>query len=139
MPAAAPPVDTLLANEAALLAAFVSLLETEQAHLVAGETDPLLALAELKTTLADKLTAASQARARASGGEVAGHPRWVEILTLADKAKQLNTLNGRLIGQRMAHNQQALQVLMTATERSAVYGPDGQPRHGGGGRTLGRA
>lgn len=138
MPAAATPVDTLLANEAALLAAFVSLLETEQAHLVAGETDPLLALAELKTTLADKLTAASQVRA--AGGKVAAeHPRWVEILTLADKAKQLNTLNGRLIGQRMAHNQQALQVLMTATERSAVYGPDGQPRHGGGGRTLGRA
>jgi len=142
MTAPAPSLERLIAAESALLADFVRLLETEQGHLVAGETDPLQALSEQKTRQAEQLNAASKRRsaiADAQSVALSTYPGWSEILHLAEQAKSLNALNGKLINQRLANNQQALQVLMGAAERSAIYGPDGQPRHGGGGRTLGKA
>lgn len=135
-------IDQAIAAEGALLQDFIRLLETEQAHLIAGETDPLLALSEQKTRFAEQLNAASDRRealAAAQSVDLNAHAGWAEILRLAEQAKNINLLNGKLIGQRLANNQQALQVLMGATERSSIYGPDGQPRHGGGGRTLGKA
>lgn len=135
-------IDQAIAVEAALLKDFVRLLETEQAHLIAGETDPLLGLSEQKTRFADQLNDASERREAlvdAKSTDLKAYPGWSEILRLAEQAKNINALNGKLIGQRLANNQQALQVLMSATERSSIYGPDGQPRHGGGGRTLGKA
>jgi flagellar biosynthesis/type III secretory pathway chaperone len=56
---------------------------------------------------------------------------------MAEKARALNQTNGKLIATRLASNQQALATLMAAANQAALYGPDGQARPLGGGRSLG--
>lgn len=147
----------LLAEEASVLGQFVETLQREQAALVGGELDRLLSLAEEKSEFAGRLANLSELRLRAI--QTAGGPadpqnlsRWLEaqadphvaatwrsLLDLARQARELNTTSGKLIAERMRHNQQALAVLLQAGERAALYGPDGQPRLAGGGRPLGSA
>ncbi len=63
---------------------------------------------------------------------------WQEILQLANRAQRLNQTNGELIQIKMRYNQQALGVLVGATQHAAgLYGPDGQPNLPNTGRTLG--
>lgn len=62
---------------------------------------------------------------------------WQTLLSLAEKASALNRTNGKLIATRLAHNQQALSTLLAAANQAALYGPDGQARPVGGGRSLG--
>lgn len=71
------------------------------------------------------------------GGEEAARDTWQALLALAARARALNETNGRLIAERLAHNRQALAVLLAAADQAALYGPDGQPRPLGGGRSLG--
>ncbi len=149
----------ILADELASLRSFVTLLKTEQATLVEGNADGLAALIETKSGLAAHLTdsaqrreaalAAAQMPAGRAGMEawLAALPanatatkEWHELLALAAEARSLNELNGKLIGTRLQHNQQALAALMSATERAMTYGPDGQTlARPGGGRMLGSA
>jgi flagella synthesis protein FlgN len=64
---------------------------------------------------------------------------WQSLLALAAQARNLNILNGKLIGLHMQHNQQAFTALMNASNRAMTYGPDGQQQVGLGGRILGTA
>jgi flagella synthesis protein FlgN len=57
--------------------------------------------------------------------QVAG-PVWKALLEVAGKAKELNRVNGLLIGQHMTRNQQALNILQGAPAAGTMYGPDGQ-------------
>ncbi len=148
--------DTLGA-EISKLKEFIVLLQREQDFLKAGDTESLLPLIETKTTLSNALAGFSVARETAlqqlglasgrSGmgawldrhGQPAQRQAWQTLLNLASEARELNVLNGKLIGLHMSHNQQAFNALMRATDRAMTYGPDGQQQTGGGGRILGTA
>ncbi|MDX9993774.1 MAG: flagellar protein FlgN [Rhodocyclaceae bacterium] len=151
------PAVNPLDEEIGRLKEFVSLLQREQDLLKKGDTEALLPLIDTKTQLADRLAALARAREAhlARQGFPAGRPgmedwlqrhgnaaqrqSWQALLELAREARDLNELNGRLIGLHMQHNQQAFTALMNATNRAMTYGPDGQQQAGLGGRILGTA
>lgn len=157
-PPNASPLQDLIAEEVAQLRSFLVLLEQEQQALAGGDVERLLPLVEDKNRLFGRLAELGAARGRtlAAGGFsadrqgmdgwLARHPEetdarraWQELLTLAERARFLNETNGRLIAARLADNQQALSALMAAANQASLYGPDGQARPLGGGRSLGSA
>jgi flagella synthesis protein FlgN len=60
---------------------------------------------------------------------------WTELFDLAQTARELNRLNGLLVGRQMALNQGALNVLQGKSNGS-FYGPDGQSSMRTNGRPL---
>jgi flagella synthesis protein FlgN len=50
---------------------------------------------------------------------------WKELLSLAQNGKELNRVNGLLIAQQLACNQNALNILQ-GNPQGGVYGPNGQ-------------
>ena len=146
-------LGALTAERAALLS-FVDLLEREQGMLVENRADQLLELSGKKTTDALSLNELAEARrnllqnlpklsADAIQTWLATHsPQglavWHEVLALAERAQQLNRINGELIQIKLRHNQQSLAVLSNAVKKANLYGPDGQPSFSpGSGRSLG--
>jgi flagella synthesis protein FlgN len=146
----------LLAEEAAQLRAFLALLEAEQQALAGGDVDRLLAFAADKNTHFTHLSRLGEARGmaltaagcgadrqgqeqwlRQNPGQAGARKAWGELLALAEKARAMNQTNGQLIATRLANNQQALSALMAAANQAALYGPDGQARPLGSGRSLG--
>lgn len=137
---------------------FNRVLQQEQAALIAGETDSLLQLTNVKTGLMEKLSAFSAERERqmvAAGfkNDSAGISAWFkaigldnetlevwnQLLTLARQAEQANRENGILIDTHLRHNQQALAVLKTAANPgNNLYGPNGQISGMSSGRPLGK-
>ncbi len=65
--------------------------------------------------------------------------RWDEVLELARSARARNEINGKLITERMAHNQAALSLLLSAADQPPLYDAEGNTRAIGGGRMLGSA
>lgn len=147
-----------LGEEIARLQEFVGLLQREQELLKGGDTEALLALVGNKNALANSLAELSRARdsrlkalGLAPGREGMQiwlsrndkdgmrQASWTRLLELAATARDLNALNGKLIGMRMQHNQQALAALLSAADNASTYGPDGQQQPGLGGRILGKA
>ena len=137
--------------EVSALQGFVALLESEQGMLGQGRTDDLLALVERKNQLAatlanladrrnQELVAAGLAADRAGMAALlamqpdadGARALWSSLLTLAARARELNRVNGELIGLRMQHNTQALQTLLGTP--LGLYGPDGQNTRIGGHR-----
>lgn len=154
-PAELQRLALLIEAEAIQLREFVNLLEREEALLIAGDTDGLLTLTADKTERyrqlqrlhddkAMLLGRLGRSNADASIRELcAGLPRvlqrWDEVLELARNAKERNGLNGKLITERMQHNQAALSVLLSAANHPQLYDAAGQTRPTGGGRILGSA
>lgn len=157
---ASASIAAILADELAALREFAALLQKEQSALLDGKADNLVALIDKKSALAARLTDSAQRREAAlmelklpagragmeawlaaAAADTATREHWQELLPLATEARNLNELNGKLIGTRLQHNQQALAALMGATERAMTYGPDGQTlaKPGGSGRILGSA
>jgi len=152
-------IAILIDGERALMRRFVDLLEQEEALLIAGETDALLALVREKSEVYQLLQRQHDARALLLGrllGRLrldnsdasvralcAAMPdtllRWDEVLALAEAARDRNALNGKLIIERMHNNQAALSVLLSASDQPQLYGADGSTRPTGGGRHLGSA
>lgn len=138
---------------------FVELLSQEQSLLTAtGTAESLLPLVERKSECVARLKTLSDQREQAllTGGFKAGRGAmeawlatsahsdairslWEDLRTLAAQAKSLNETNGKLIGIHWQHNQAALAALMAAANRAMTYGPDGQQKGGGGGRSFGSA
>jgi len=154
--ASSSPLQNLLLEEVAQLRDFLVLLEKEQQALIGGDVERLLPLAAEKNDLLRHLAQLGEARGKAllaaglatdrqgMDSWLERHPEpdgakraWQELLTLAGKAGALNQTNGKLIATRLANNQQALSTLMAAANQAALYGPDGQARPVGGGRSLG--
>lgn len=146
----------LLIEEAARLRDFLVLLEKEQQALADGDVERLMPIAAEKTELFGRLAQLGESRGRALAAEglaadrqgmeswLGRHPDqagakqdWLALLAMAEKARALNQTNGKLIATRLAHNQQALATLMNAANQASLYGPDGQARPVGGGRSLG--
>ena len=146
---------TLLADEAAQLRGFVDLLAREEALLLEGQTDALLALAEEKTTRYRKLQRINDDRSHLlaqlglkpsdetirslCGNAANATAHWDTVLELAREAQARNARNGVLITERMQHNQAALTTLLSAADQPQLYGADGQSRPTGSGRRLGSA
>lgn len=149
--------DGGLDEEIAQLRQFVELLKREQSLLKKDDSESLLSLVNDKNDLADKIAVLSRKRETqlaqlklpsgrpgmeawlAQPGNQHARHSWNLLLELTATARDLNILNGKLIGLHMQHNQQALQILMSATNRASTYGPDGQQQTGFGSRILGKA
>ena len=148
-------IGSLLDREFRALESFVALLRREQALLSQGSTDALAALAEEKLKAATELADFSASRdsklihsglqpgragmdawtATPAGAGYRG--QWHRLLELTAEARGLNDTNGKLISIRLQNNQQALSILLAAADQAVTYGPDGQQRAGGSGRSLG--
>lgn len=146
----------ILVKEGALLQQFIELLEREQQALVEGANDTLPGLADQKSRMSEQLIAYEQERAQLQSREGIGGDKgqigawlsrlaadaaaeWEKFLGLVARAKDLNDLNGRLIGERLKNNQQAIHALMAAANQTATYGPKGQSLTGNVSRSLGSA
>jgi len=70
-------------------------------------------------------------------GSAADKEIWAAMFELAQDARELNRVNGILIGKRMSVNQGALTALQGKTAAGTFYGPDGQSSVKSGGRRLG--
>lgn len=133
-------------------------LQQEQQALVAGDIDKLAPIVEEKTRLAAGLSRFAEQRQRlisASGlpNDRGGMEAWLasqglnpkdradwrKLLELTGEAQTLNESNGKLIAMRMQHNQQSLNVLLSAANQATLYGPDGQTKPTGGGHLFGKA
>jgi flagellar biosynthesis protein FlgN len=126
---------------------FLELLEQEQAALVAGDHDDLMAFTEQKAARILDLRRISDARIRLlasyglradkdgmsawieSHGEEPIRRLWDEIKTLAAQVRAANEINGALVAARLKHNQASIAALQTAARNGCgVYGPDGGTR-----------
>ena len=146
---------TALPAERSALLGFIALLEREQAALVENRSDALPELSEQKSSDAIKLNQIAESRRKLlqqvipqlSAEKIQlwmntncpdALPLWQDIIALAQRAKQLNQVNGELIQMKLRHNQQALTVLSNAVNKTGVYGRNGQPDFSpGSGRSLG--
>jgi len=145
----------LIDSEATLMERFVELLEQEEAVLIAGDTDRLLELSQQKSEFYLGLQrhhdsrmlllarhnlpnddASIRSLCRTLPDTLA---RWDELLELARTAKARNETNGKLINERMQHNQAALSILLAATDAPQLYDAEGLVRPAGRGRHLGSA
>jgi len=132
----------IITAEAALIARFVDLLESEQATLTQGNIDDLARLVAEKDPLVADLQRLSRQRndhlaalnlpadregmsAWATGIPDASST-WEHVLALAARARDLNRLNGELIQMRLQHNSRILEILQRNTAALDLYGPDGK-------------
>ena len=145
----------LIEAEAIQLQAFLLILEREEALLIEGDSDSLLTLTQKKNDCYRQLQRLHSDRALLLGrlGHIPGEAavralcaalprvlaRWDEVLELARIARARNEINGKLILERMAHNQAALSVLLAAADHAPLYDADGHTHAVGGGRILGSA
>jgi flagella synthesis protein FlgN len=125
----------------------IDILKHEQEHLIKADIDSLTALAEEKAQTVAQLTALSTTRHQAvaaagftanetsmqewlnsPAATVADNESWAELLNLARSAKELNRVNGLLIGKHMSRTQTALNVLYGNVPGGAIYGPNGQTK-----------
>lgn len=123
----------------------LELLSEEQSFLIKADVDQLAVLSEEKTRLVAHMSELALRRHTALGAmglpaSEAGMQVWLqdrrasqsagktwdELLDTAAKAKELNRVNGLLIGQHLARNQQALNVLQGNQPAGPIYGRNGQ-------------
>lgn len=151
-------IAELISAELGVLRQFVDVLQREQAALTGGHTDSLMALATEKVRHAEQLATLNKSRdaklqSAGLGSGREGIQAWRDegsiplvvqnnlatLIELAKEARRLNELNGKLVADRLQHNQQALNVLLSAAKQSTIYGPDGHTQVAPSGRTLGSA
>lgn len=121
----------------------LDLLNQEQAQLIAADIDGLTGLTEEKTRLVAQMSAlatrryaALTAAGFASGeagmqcwleqSDTAAADAWRQLLSLAQAAKEVNRVNGLLIGKHLTRNQASLNLLKGGPQAQTLYGPNGQ-------------
>ena len=139
------PADSLK-EETQAAGELLELLRKEQDRLIAADIDGLTAVTEDKTRLINRLSelagrryqALSQAGfdARESGmaawiadkAPASAKQSWNTLLDMVRQAKELNRINGSLIGKHLVRNQGALAVLQGGSPQGnqTLYGPNGQ-------------
>lgn len=148
--------DQILTDETRELRAFLSLLEREREALNSSDAEPLTAICAEKNQASDRLHASGLRRTewfanlgKGTGREAVSawlaslppqapqRKAWQQLMDLARRARKLNEESGALIRTRMQHGQQALAVLLAASDRAALYGPNGQTLGAPGKRHLG--
>jgi flagella synthesis protein FlgN len=148
----------LMMEEAVTLRTALGHLHAERRALESGEVDTLAVPAARKSEAYGRLAQLGDARtallARAGAKTARADiealfdkdPEWsacrqpfADLLALAREAHGLNQANGVLIRAQMKSSQQALAVLMSASEQASTYGPDGQSMTRSTSRSLGSA
>ena len=132
-----------LREENKVMAALLDILKQEQNHLVSADIDALSSLTTEKSALVAQMAQLSQARNAALGaagfpareagmdswiaasGEAEAGPLWQALLATTQEARELNRINGMLIGRHMQYTQGALQALRPPQTAPSVYGPSG--------------
>lgn len=135
-----PGLDLALQTLAQRLAEFVVVLEAEAKALEDLQTDDLGTLVDQKNQLAVSVSTAWSRLTEAARGSPAlqdeverGHstdparePVWQDVRRLARLAERINATNGQLIEAQLRRTRQALDILQQASNRSGVYGANGQ-------------
>lgn len=138
------PTD-YLAKEIEAAQRLLQLLEQEEAHLVSADVDGLSAVIGEKANIAIQMSelakrrhavlvaagfeaseAGMQAWLNTMAATAAANRTWQELLSLAESGKERNRINGLLITQQLACNQNALNALQGTPQGGGVYGPNGQ-------------
>lgn len=154
-PAELQRIALLVEAELLQLGEFLALLDREEAVLIKGDTDALLAIANEKNERYRQLQRLTDERSRLLGRAALTSAdatmrtlfgnlprvlvRWDELVSAARQARDRNALNGKLILERMAGNQAALSILLSAANHPQLYDADGLSKPTGGGRMLGSA
>ena len=136
-----------IARQRSHLEVLIGLLEAERESLTQGhvdgqrlsqlahdkqETIALLEQLESQRIIAQRKLGYGEGRlgAERAAQDAGCMQDWQGFRERAQHAKQLNQLNGALVGSRLAQNQRILNFLNEAAGK-ALYGPDGQSRRGG--------
>jgi flagella synthesis protein FlgN len=133
----------------------IDCLKEEQQCLIRADMAPLALTTAKKTTLVTRLAMLAKSRHRTLGTvghapDESGMPAWLAtsrksaahrqqwqaLLALARDAKELNRVNGVLIGAHLSRTQGLLQAMRGGTANTGVYGPNGQHSVSGMGRAL---
>ena len=140
--------STSVPSEQQATRALLQLLQLEQDKLIEASIDGLTELIEQKARLVVQLTMLAKGRhgllskAGFSASETGMQawiatsksklslPQWIELLTLTAEAKELNRINGMLIGRHLIRSQTALSILQGKSQDSGFYGRDGQSTGG---------
>lgn len=144
-----------LADEQQATQHLVLVLQREQDALAAGQPEDVSELITEKATVVASMATLADKRHRLlaelgfdaseggmqswldQNGSAAEREVWESMFALAQTARELNRLNGVLIGKQMSINQNALQILQGKSQTGTFYGPDGQSSISGTGRRLG--
>lgn len=145
----------LFLREAGLVEEFIAVLKEEQEALKRGDVSVLAAINARKSSLVAGLNeaeggrnailkpagcSADRAGMRAwlakNPSDRAAVREWGKLMKLAAEAKEINRLNGQLIALRLQATNQALSALARRSQRSALYGPDGQTAQLTGSRII---
>ncbi|MBP0596949.1 flagellar protein FlgN [Herbaspirillum sp. LeCh32-8] len=144
-----------LPQEQASLARLVDKLRQEQSLLSETTAEGMTDMISEKATIVAEMTTLAGNRHRVlaelgyaddeSGmqqwmnerGTDADKDVWAALFELAQDARELNRINGILIGKKLSINQSALTVLQGKTGTGSFYGPDGQNSIKSSGRRLG--
>lgn len=148
------PADSL-AEELTAASGLLQLLEQEQARLADADVEGLSKLTGEKANLVARMTDLAKRRHRAlaaagfsadesgmpdwlhsSAATAGANQSWTQLLNIAQQAKELNRINGLMIGQQLARNQGALNILQGDQHGGAIYGPNGQSASQSGSRRL---
>ena len=137
-------IATSLNEERQATQRLIDLLTQEQAQLLQADIEGLNTLIEEKTKLIGRLSELTLNRYRIlanakfdaaetgmeawlkTANNATVRKAWSELLEAAKSAKELNRINGLLIGRHLVHNQQALNTLQGNQPGGNFYGPDGQ-------------
>lgn len=153
MPATVDHVVHALESELAAARELIVLLKTEEAHLIAADTDKLSGVVEQKSALLARMAELGSQRmaafdahhigttAAAIESGLAGLGKnalsaWVSLVAAATEGRELNRTNGLLIARQMSSSQNALQILQANANSGRLYGPNGQSSAGTIGRTF---
>jgi flagella synthesis protein FlgN len=137
----------VLQQERARVSEFLALLQREQAALVAGDHDELMAFTEQKAAHILELRRIADTRSRLlvshglrtdkdglsawieRNGDEHARRLWDESKSLAAQVRAANEINGALVAARLKHNQAAINALQAAARGNPhAYGPDGGTR-----------
>ena len=151
---AMPDPSSSLQDEQQIMQSLQRLLLQEQAMLIEASIDGLVELMQAKGALVGELGRLAKQRHAALG--VCGFSAnesgmrdwtakvqsrestvlWNALLDMTTEARELNRINGMLIGRHLLRNQTELNVLQGKPQNSNFYGRDGQSTGKGVGRGL---
>lgn len=95
-----------------------------------GQADPqaLETVGKTKGMLLDRIDKLDIERRQlgdAAGVDSLNDPRWTHTLERLRECRQLNEINGRIVGQRIGHVRQALALISGESPGASTYGPNG--------------
>lgn len=149
------PADSL-SHEHEAVRNLTQLLQQEQEYLTAADIDGITSITEPKAKASARMAELATWRHNAlavagceasengmktwlktAGVSKTTSQSWHELIELAKIAKEINRVNGTLIGKQMVRNQNMLNILQHGSAQGDhVYGPNGQTAGKSAGRHI---